>query len=86
MKTKPYTIKGSLVKDHIHKRSYNMTSKIDAETLHNTLTNYENKIQTLQTQIQTENNLDKLKQQVIALQMDISNCQADLNKIKELIQ
>ena len=86
MKTKPYTIKGSLVKDHIHKRSYNMTSKIDAETLCQTLTNYENKIETLHSQIQTENNLDKLKQQVIALQMDIKNCQSDLDRIKELLE
>ena len=86
MKTKPYTIKGSLVKDHIHKRSYNLTSKIDAETLCNTLTQYETEIKTLQTQIQTENNLDKLRQQVIALQMDIKNCQSDLDKIKELLE
>ena len=86
MKTKPYTIKGSIVKDHIHHKSYNMTSKIDAETLCQTLTNYENKIQTLQTQIQTENNLEKLRQQAIALQMDIKNCQSDLDKIKELLE
>ena len=86
MKTKPYTIKGSLVKDHIHKRSYNLTSRIDAETLCNTLTQYETEIKTLHKTIQTENNLDKLKQQVIALQMDIKNCQSDLDKIKELLK
>ena len=86
MKTKPYTIKGSLVKDHIHKRSYNLTSRIDAETLCNTLTQYENKIETLQTQIQTANNLEKLRQQAIALQMDVTQTQNDLDKIKELIK
>lgn len=86
MKTKPYTIKGSLVKDHIHKRSYNLTSRIDAETLCNTLTQYENKIETLQAQIQTENNLEKLRQQAIALQMDLKVVQEDLNKIKELLE
>lgn len=86
MKTKPYTIKGSLVKDHKHKRSYNLTSRIDAETLCNTLTQYENKIETLQTQIQTENNLEKLRQQAIALQMDVTQTQNDLDKIKELIK
>lgn len=86
MKTKPYTIKGSLVKDHIHKRSYNLTSRIDAETLCQTLTNYENKIQTLHSQIQTENNLEKLRQQAIALQMDLKVVQEDLNKIKELLE
>ena len=41
---------------------------------------------TTETQIQTENNLDKLRQQVIALQMDIKNCQSDLDKIKELLE
>lgn len=82
----PYTIKGSLVKDHKHKRSYNMTSRIDAETLHNTLTTYENKIETLQAQIQTETNLEKLRQQTIALQMDLKVVQEDLNKIKEILE
>ena len=82
----PYSVKGSLVRDHIHKRSYNMTSKIDAETLHNTLTNYETKIKTLQQKIQTETNLEKLRQQVITLQMDLKVVQEDLNKIKELLE
>ena len=83
---KAYSIKGSLVKDHIHKRSYNMTSKIDAETLCTTLNQYENKINELQSEIQTTENLHKIKQQIIALQMDIHNVQADLDKIKELIK
>ena len=84
--TEAYSIKGSLVKDHIHKRSYNMTSKIDAETLCNTLTQYETEIKTLQKTIQTETNIDKLRQQVIALQMDLKVVQEDLNLIKELLE
>ena len=84
--TEAYSIKGSLVKDHIHKRSYNMTSKIDAETLCNTLTQYETEIKTLHKTIQTETNLDKLRQQVIALQMDLKVVQQDLNLIKELLE
>ena len=32
---------------------------------------------------QTHANYDKIQQQIIALQMDISNCQADLDKIKK---
>lgn len=84
--TEPYSIKGSLVKDHIHKRSYNLTSKIDAETLCQTLTQYETKIKTLQKTIQTETNIDKLQKQVIALQMDLKVVQEDLNIIKELLK
>lgn len=84
--TKAYTIKGSLVKDHKHKRSYNMTSRIDAETLYNTLNQYETQIHELQNEIQTTENLQKIRQQVIALQMDIKQCQHDLDKIKELLE
>jgi len=81
-----FTIKGSLVKDHINQRSYNLTSKIDAIKLHETLTEYENKIRHLEKQINTDKNYKEIQQQLIALQMDISNAQSDLNKIKELLQ
>ena len=83
---KGYTIQGTLVKDHIHQRSYNMTSKIDAETLCNTLTNYESRITDLQAQIQTNTTLTKIRQQLIALQMDITQIQNDLDKIKEMVK
>ena len=69
MKTKPYTIKGSLVKDHIHKRSYNMTSKIDAENLYNTLTTY-HRTTTLNQNI--EKQYDQITKQIIQLKMSIS--------------
>ena len=75
-----FTIKGSLVKDHIHQRSYNLTSKIDAIKLHETL------ITNLEKQINADKNYKEIQQQLIALQMDISNAQSDLNKIKELLQ
>ena len=65
----PYTIKGSLVKDHIHKRSYNMTSKIDAENLYNTLTTY-HKTQTLNQNI--EKQYDNITKQIIQLKLSIS--------------
>jgi hypothetical protein len=65
----PYTIKGSLVKDHIHKRSYNMTSKIDAENLYNTLTTY-HKTQTLNKNI--EKQYDQITKQIIQLKLSIS--------------
>ena len=65
----PYTIKGSLVKDHIHQRSYNMTSKIDAENLYNTLTTY-HKTQTLNQNI--EKQYDQITKQIIQLKLSIS--------------
>ena len=67
--TEPYTIKGSLVKDHIHQRSYNMTSKIDAENLYNTLTTY-HKTQTLNQNI--EKQYDQITKQIIQLKLSIS--------------
>ena len=66
--TEPYTIKGSLVKDHIHKRSYNMTSRIDAENLYNTLTTY-HKTQTLNQNI--EKQYDQITKQIIQLKLSI---------------
>ena len=67
--TEPYTIKGSLVKDHIHHKSYNMTSKIDAENLYNTLTTY-HKTQTLNQNI--EKQYDQITKQIIQLKLSIS--------------
>ena len=64
-----YTIKGSLVKDHIHKRSYNMTSKIDAENLYNTLNTY-HKTHTLNKNI--EEQYDNITKQIIQLKLSIS--------------
>jgi hypothetical protein len=67
--TEPYSIKGSLVKDHIHKRSYNMTSRIDAENLYHTLTTY-HKTQTLNKNI--EKQYDQITKQIIQLKLSIS--------------
>ena len=67
--TEPYTIKGSLVKDHIHQRSYNMTSKIDAENLYNTLNTY-HKTTTLNQNI--EKQYDQITKQIIQLKLTIS--------------
>ena len=78
-----FTIKGCLVKDHIHKRSYNLTNKFDAIKLHETLTNYEKEIQSLKNK-KTDD--EKIKQYLIALQMDISNIQAEIKKIRELME
>lgn len=67
-------------------QSYNLTNKITATELHQTLTQYENTIQNLQKQIQHEKQHQKLQQHIIALQMDLKVVQNDLDKIKEILQ
>ena len=62
--------------------NYNLTSKIDAERLCSTLNKYEHDI-TLEQNISKQ--YDKLTQQIISLQMDLSNVQDTLNKLKETI-
>lgn len=79
-----FTIKGCLVKDHINKRSYNLTSKIDAVKLHETLTTYENEIKTLKTIQQNFNETNKQLTQIfktlVGIQTDIETLN---NKLKE---
>ena len=67
-------------------QSYNCTNIVNAETLQNTLNNYETKINELKKEIQHDNNYDKLQQQLIILQMDLKVVQNDLNVIKELLE
>ena len=64
-------------------KSYNCTNKITATELYNTLTQYE---QTIQTNNTTENKLDNIEKHIIALQMDLSNVQDTVNKIKEALK
>lgn len=63
--------------------SYNCNNIATAKTLHQTLTTYET---TLQTNNNTNNKLDEIEKQVIALQMDLSNVQDTVNKIKDVLQ
>jgi hypothetical protein len=79
---KPYSIKGSLVRDHIHKRSYNMTSKIDAENLYNTLTTY-HQTTTLNQNIETQ--YDNITKQIIQLKMSISILTEEVQQLEESI-
>jgi uncharacterized membrane protein len=79
-----YTTKNTLVKGQGY--SYNLNNKHDANKLCEKLNNYETTITNLKKTIQTETNLDKLHQQVIALQMDLKVVQEDLDKIKELLK
>ena len=84
MSESTYKIQGSRV--YGNGRSYNCTNKVTATDLCNLLNGYETNIHQLETQIQHNKNYEKLQQYLIALQMDISNIQADLNKIKELLE
>ena len=74
-----YSVKGSLVKDHIHKRSYNMTSKIDAENLYNTLTTY-HKTQTLNQNI--EKQYDQITKQIIQLKLSINILSDEIKQLE----
>ena len=81
---KQWKIQGSRV--YGNGQSYNCTNNVTATQLHNTLRNYQTQITELQSQIQTNTNLTKIRQQLIALQMDITAIQNDLDKIKEMVK
>lgn len=66
--------------------SYNCTNTVTATDLQNRLNQYEHKITELQTQIKTDNNITKINQQLIILQMDLKVVQNDINIIKELLE
>ena len=80
--TEPYTIKGSLVKDHIHQRSYNMTSRIDAENLYNTLTTY-HRTTTLNQNI--EKQYDQITKQIIQLKLSINILSDEIKQLENNI-
>lgn len=71
-----YSVNNTVVKGNGY--SYNLNNKVDALHLCNKLNEYE-------TTCKYNQDYEKLKQQIIALQMDIQTMQATLNKIKELI-
>lgn len=66
--------------------SINCNNIITAETLQNTLNQYETTIHQLKTELTINTNYEKLKTQITALQMDLKVVQDDLDKIKELLQ
>jgi hypothetical protein len=80
---KPYSIQGSLVKDHIHQRSYNMTSKIDAENLYNTLTKYH---QTTTLNKDIENKYDQITKQLIQIEMSMKILESEIKTLTELVK
>lgn len=83
MKEPTYKIQGSRV--YGNGMSINCTNIVTAETLQNTLNNYENKITELQSQLTINNNINKIQQTTTALQMDLKVVQDDIDKLKELL-
>ena len=80
-----WNIKQSRVYSNGEGRSYNCTNIVTAKDLHNTLTEYENKIHHLEKQINTDKNYTKIQQQLQALENSIHEAKNDLEKIKELL-
>ena len=64
-------------------KSFNCTNKVTAEQLYCTLTEYE---KTLQLTKNTEQKLDNITRSIITLQMDLSNIQDTVNRIKEALK
>ena len=81
-----WNIKQTRVYSNGEGKSFNLNNKITAQTLHTTLTNYENKLKQMEKQINTDKNYKEIQQQFIALQMDIKVVQDDIDKIKELLK
>ena len=67
-------------------QSYNLHNNITAETLQNTLNNYENKIHELQTQINTQNNHKQIQAYLVKITMDLSILKHDIDTLKEALE
>jgi len=67
-------------------QSYNLTNKITATTLQNTLNNYETTINELKTQIRHETNYTEIQYQLNQLETTIHTLKNNINEIKELIK
>ena len=67
-------------------QSYNLHNNITAETLQNTLNQYETKIQEVQTQINTQNNQQEIQTYLVKILMDLSILKHDINTLKEALE
>lgn len=77
------TIKGTLVKDHRKKYSYNLTNKHDAKTLCQTL----NQSYTiLDTYRNIETQYDNITKQIIQLKLTVNILSDEINHLQEVIQ
>ena len=85
-----FSIKGTLVKDHIQGYSYNLLSRIDAENLYQRLQQQQDKINTLETVQQQskeiEQKLDKITKTIIQIQMTTSILSDELQHLHEALK
>ena len=66
--------------------SYNLTNKVTAEKLYNTLNGYEIKIENLESHIQTTRNIKDINKQLKAVLMDLEVLKHDITLLKEKIE
>ena len=83
MSESKWKIQGSRVYSNGEGKSYNCNNKITATELYNTLTNYENTIQTNNT---TEHKLDKLNKQLIQINMTLGILTEELHQLNEMVK
>ena len=81
--TNKWRITGSRVYSNGEGKSYNLTNRITAEQLYNTLTEYEKTVQLTES---TDTKLDNITKQVIQIQMTLNILQHDLDKLKEALK
>jgi len=82
MKQDYVTIKGTLVRDHQRKYSYNLTNKHDATILCQTL----NQAYTiLDTYKNIETQYDNITKQIIQLQLSVKILEHEINTLQEVV-
>lgn len=82
MKQTHATIKGTIVRDHNRKYSYNLTNKHDAQILCNTL----NQAYTiLDTYKNIETQYDNITKQIIQLKLTINILSEEINQLQTMV-
>ena len=66
--------------------SYNLTNKVTAEKLYNTLNGYETQINNLESQIQTTRNIQDINKQLKAVLMDLEVLKHDIDVLKDKLE
>ena len=76
-----YSVKGSLVKDHVDHWSYNLTNQKDAVKLCEKLDNHERQLRHLK---QSEKTLEEINKQLKQVVMSLKILQEDIEKLKRI--
>ena len=66
--------------------SYNLTNKVTAEKLYNTLNGYETQINNLESQIQTTQNIKDINKQLKAVLMGLEVLKHDITVLKDKLE